>query len=222
MSNKSIPERATYAAEHIFNNEDSKYRPILIGGVLTVLIPLIIPLFILFGFQLKVYKSALEGDERPTFGNILDLLTYGIRSFLVLLPAFILLGIIGSIPNILRVIGVLDSSSVLYLIIVPASVIITTYLSPIFLLQYIDTDTIGGTYDIPRAFSTFLSIEYLIGYTAFFIIASIVQIIALFGMVFIITIPFISIIVTMFSAAYLGDFFRQFSKGPDVEDQFSN
>lgn len=219
MSNKTIPERLTYAVEHPFNNEESKYRAILVGGGITILSLLILPLFILFGFQLRVYQSALNGEERPSFSNIIDLFVYGLKSFVILIPVFLAFGVMGFIPNALALAGVLERTSILYILLAVVTTGLPTYLAPIFVLQYVDTDSIGGTYDLGRALEILSTSDYLIGYTAFMIIVFIIQLLSFIPSLFIITIPFIMITTTIISAAYLGDFFRQFSEGPDVENE---
>ncbi|MBI5957958.1 MAG: DUF4013 domain-containing protein [Chloroflexi bacterium] len=70
----------------------------LIGGVMALLLPCFLPLFILMGYQLRIIRAVLEGhdDELPEWGGIGDDLMAGAVVFagtlLYYLPSFLLVG----------------------------------------------------------------------------------------------------------------------------------
>lgn len=203
-----IESRIRYALKYPFNGEESKYKPILIGGLFVVLSPFIIPFFTVFGYQLRVYEASIEKKPRPEFSGILSLTKEGFIATLALVPAFILVGIFTSAPNILATAGVAPQS--LTSLVTFFLVILSTFISPIFLAIYVDTRSFSDTYDLTRVFSILKNRDYLLQMILFSLLSGLLQIAAVFGSLFLITIPFVSIFVVIVSSAYLGDMFRPY------------
>jgi hypothetical protein len=65
---------------------DDALTTILIGGVLGLLAVLVVPIFLLFGFTVRVLRSVEAGEETPpTFGEWGDLLVDGVKAFAIVL-----------------------------------------------------------------------------------------------------------------------------------------
>jgi hypothetical protein len=209
---KTILKRLEYALKYPFQNDDSPYRAILIGGLMILLTPLIIPLFIVFGYQLRVYESSLKGEDRPKFTNVFDLLVYGLKSSLIITPALILVSLVSYIPTVLKATGAVPLPSPVYSLLLLTFSILSALLTPIFILMHIDTNGIKDTYDISRLVTILTDKKYVIGYLVFLLISITVQFLLLIPSLLIITVPFISMYSSIFVAAYLGDLFKQFSE----------
>lgn len=64
-------------------------KTILIGGVLTILSVLILPLFLLIGYTVRVVRSVAEGEETPpTFDDWGDMLVDGVKGFAITVAYF--------------------------------------------------------------------------------------------------------------------------------------
>lgn len=203
-----IESRIRYALNYPFEGEESKYKPILIGGLFVVLSPFIIPFFTIFGYQLRVYEASIEKRPRPEFSGILALTKEGFIATLVLIPAFILVGILTSVPNLFAMAGVAPEA-----LTAPVTfflVVLSTFISPIFLAMYVDTRSFSDTYDLSRVLSILRNRDYLLQMVLFTLLSGLLQIGAVLGSLFLITIPFISMFVVIVSSAYLGDMFRPY------------
>ena len=67
-------------------NGDDALTTLLIGGVLGLLSVLVVPIFLLFGFTVRVLRSVEDGEEAPpTFGDWGDLFVDGLRAFAITL-----------------------------------------------------------------------------------------------------------------------------------------
>lgn len=67
-------------------NGDDALRTVLIGGVLGLLSVLVVPIFLLFGFTVRVLRSVEAGEEvPPTFGDWGDLFVDGLKAFAIAL-----------------------------------------------------------------------------------------------------------------------------------------
>ena len=65
---------------------DDSLTTILIGGVLGLLSVLIVPIFLLLGFTVRVLRSVESGEETPpTFGEWGDLFVDGLKAFAIVL-----------------------------------------------------------------------------------------------------------------------------------------
>lgn len=76
-----IEEAITYPREG-----DEALTTVLIGGVLGLLSVLVVPVFLLLGFTVRVLRSVEAGEETPpTFGDWGDLLVDGLKAFAIVL-----------------------------------------------------------------------------------------------------------------------------------------
>ena len=88
-----IADVITYPME-----SDEWMRTIIIGGILSFLGFLLIPLFLVYGYLMRVIRSATAGNpEPPTFGDWGELFVEGIKAFVIgliyMLIPFIVLGV---------------------------------------------------------------------------------------------------------------------------------
>lgn len=75
----SINDALTYPTEH-----DEWIQTVLIGGILLLFGFLLLPLFLVYGYIIRVIQHRLDGDpEPPTFGEWEDLFIDGIKTFII-------------------------------------------------------------------------------------------------------------------------------------------
>lgn len=72
---------------------------LVIGGILTLLSPLLVPGFVVLGYGLRVVESILDGEEHPpSFAEWRSMLVDGIKGFIVLLVYVVLpLVVVGAV-----------------------------------------------------------------------------------------------------------------------------
>ncbi|XGI83141.1 DUF4013 domain-containing protein [Halorutilales archaeon Cl-col2-1] len=65
-------------------NSDEAAKNILIGGILTLIGVLILPIFVVSGYYVRVLRTTTQGDERPpSFGDWGDLLVEGLKATVI-------------------------------------------------------------------------------------------------------------------------------------------
>lgn len=88
-----INDALTYPTNH-----DDWKGTILIGGILSLLGFLLIPLLPVYGYLIRVIRYRLDGDPQPpTFGDWEELFVDGIKAFVIMFVYFIIPGIIGAV-----------------------------------------------------------------------------------------------------------------------------
>lgn len=74
---------------------DAWKKTVIIGGVLTLFGFLLIPLFAVYGYVVRVVRDGLEdGSEPPVFGDWVDLIVDGIKVFVIGVVYFLVPGIV--------------------------------------------------------------------------------------------------------------------------------
>lgn len=206
---RNLGDRIEYALKYPFEGEESTYKPLLLGGLFVFLSIFIIPIFAVFGYQIRLYRCSLKEQPRPEFDGILNLISEGFMATLTLLPAFIVVGILSSLPQTLELVG----APVPILVIELVSfilLIISSFITPIFLALYVDTGSFGGTYDLSRISDILTNRDYLIQFIIFSVLASVLQVVLLIPSLLLVTIPFVVMYTVMVTSGYLGDMFRPF------------
>ncbi|WP_435348395.1 DUF4013 domain-containing protein [Haloarchaeobius sp. HRN-SO-5] len=66
------------------------WRPTLVGGLLVLLSILVLPVFVLLGYQARLGRSAANGWPQPELVDVGDLFVEGLKLFAVLLPPVLL------------------------------------------------------------------------------------------------------------------------------------
>jgi hypothetical protein len=70
--------------QYLRNDEDSWVTTVLIGGILSLLSPLVIPAILVLGYLVRVVRETMHGNEdAPVFDDWGDLFSDGIRAFIV-------------------------------------------------------------------------------------------------------------------------------------------
>lgn len=88
-----ISDAITYPTEH-----DDWVKTILIGGVLSAFGFLLLPLFPVYGYVVRVIRHTLDGDPRPpTFSDWEELALDGAKAFLVGAVYMLVPGIVGAV-----------------------------------------------------------------------------------------------------------------------------
>lgn len=213
---ENIGDKIKYALKYPFDGEKSEYKALLVGGVFVFLSIFIIPVFAVFGYQIRVYEASLKEQPRPEFEGILSLISEGFMAALTLFPAFIIVGILISLPQIVELVG----APIPILVVELASFIlavISSFITPIFLALYVDTGSFGGTYDLSRLSDILTNRDYLIQFLIFSVLASVLQVVLLVPLLLFVTIPFVAMYTVMVTSAYLGDMFRPFLEETRVE-----
>ena len=78
---------------------DDSARSLLIGGVLVLLSPFVLPLLPLFGYYLRVLKAGIDGDETPpVFEEWVELSVDGLKAVVVSFVYFL-------VPLVFTIIG---------------------------------------------------------------------------------------------------------------------
>lgn len=128
------------------------WRPVLIGGLLSLFNWLLIPAFIMYGYYIRVLRGgALEEDEAPRFEDIGDLLVDGFKSFLIFLGYII-------IPFVLMLVLLFSAGSItgenggtLFLLvglICGVLLLVMIYLFPVALTAFALTDDLGAAFEL--------------------------------------------------------------------------
>lgn len=142
------------------------WRPVLIGGLLSLFNWLLLPVFIVFGYFLRVLRSAaLEEDQAPRFEDLGDLLVDGFKSFLIflgyvflpLLLELIILFSAGSISGEGRALfAVVGLIGVMFLFVM-------FYLFPVALTAFALTDDLGEAFKFRTIVKSAFTGDYAVG-----------------------------------------------------------
>jgi hypothetical protein len=156
---------------------DDSARSLLIGGVLVLLSPFVLPLLPLFGYYLRVVKAGIDGDETPpVFGEWVELSVDGLKAvvvsfvyFLVPLVFTLIGGIVIGVGAILAqeraVAGVATGIGVVGALFVFASlvtVLLATYVFPAALANMARSGDIADAFALSDVFGVAFSVEYLV------------------------------------------------------------
>ncbi|MFB6093304.1 MAG: DUF4013 domain-containing protein [Haloquadratum sp.] len=79
-------------------NDDQWIKTVLIGGVLSLLGIFIVPTFFVLGYFLRVIRRTMHGDEQPpVFDDWGDLLSDGLKAFVVVFVYGLIPGVVGAV-----------------------------------------------------------------------------------------------------------------------------
>lgn len=222
MSSNQI-DRLRFAAKYPFSNNDSKYGPILKGGIFFLGSSLILPYFVLFGYMFEVIESVLLGDDEiPRFTNYGRYFKQGLIGFVALLPVFLIGFLSNTLINILRLQGVAQGSTVL--IGVSLSFILSlagSYITPALLIQFARKRSIVETYDLEQLSTLVFSKDYIIGSVFFYVLVSIAYIGFAFLSLLIIPLllfPFIGAYLIFVSQAFFADIYAEVDSDEEEDE----
>ncbi|MDZ7745727.1 MAG: DUF4013 domain-containing protein [Halobacteriales archaeon] len=159
-----------------FAGEDSA-RSLLIGGVLVLLSPLVVPLFPLFGYYLRVITAGIDGDETPpAFEEWVELSVEGLKAVVVsfvyfLAPlVFTVVGafIIGAgallaqdraLTGVATGIGIVGA---LFVFASVVSILLAMYVFPAALANMARSGDITDAFALSTVFGVAFSVEYFV------------------------------------------------------------
>lgn len=154
---------------------DDALMTVLIGGVLTMLSILLIPVFFVFGYFLRVLERTVEGvDEPPKFDEWGDLFKNGLLAFLVtvvyyLIPilAFAVLGGLGALTGS----GDLAAAGGLLAVLVSGVLFVAlTYVYPAAMTNFARTGSVGDAFAFGEISDVVLSSDYFVAWLLGFVI----------------------------------------------------
>lgn len=160
-------------------NRDGWLRPVLIGGLLTVLSPLLFPVFFLQGYYARVLRGATNDDPAPPrFDDWVDLLVDGLRFLVVnvlvavaVLAVVALVGVVfGSGSLLAGAIGQSDGGAVAGALgavgtaVVVAASLAVGYVAPAALANFAREDSIAAAVDVSTILAGAATVEYLVGW----------------------------------------------------------
>lgn len=184
-------EALSYPTEH-----DDWLITVLIGGVLTFLGFLILPLLLVYGYVVRVIQTTTAGEARPpVFEDWGPLLVDGAKAAIIgivytLIP-LVLIGIL------VAVVAVLDLPTALFVLIVLLSfplVLAFTYLATVGIVIFAREDSIGAAFDLARVREIALSRSYVVPWLLAVVVAMLVGIVGV--------IPFIGQLLAPFAVFY--------------------
>jgi hypothetical protein len=158
-------------------NDDGWTKTALIGGVLLFFGWLLVPVFVLYGFYLRVLRGTIEGDDQPpAFDDFGGLISDGLRAFAVALGYaaipivvwvfFLVVG--GLLRGALGVVVGLVGSLVMFVL-----GLALAYLLPAGLASLAERDSIGAAFDVdsirPVVTSSNYAMSWLIGFAMVFV-----------------------------------------------------
>lgn len=146
---------------------------ILVGGVLGLLSPLVLPAFVLTGYYVRVLGRTARGDdEPPAFDDPGDLLVTGLVGTVVSLAyavvptvayAVVVFGLLGAGAGVGgRGGGLLAGIGILTMLLFVPLALLIYYVVPAALANYAREDSIGAAFDVGALKPVLLSGEYLL------------------------------------------------------------
>jgi hypothetical protein len=158
-------------------NDDDWMKTALVGGVLLLFSWLLVPIFVLYGFYLRILRGAIHNDEQPpAFEDFGSLLSDGLRAFAVALAYaavpivvwvfFLVVG--GVLRGALGALVGLVGSLVMFVL-----GLAIAYLLPAGLASLAESDSIGAAFDVeairPVVTSTNYAMSWLVGFAMVFV-----------------------------------------------------
>ncbi len=191
---------------------DDAVRTVAIGGLLSILSVLIIPIFFILGYLVRVLRQTATGnDEPPVFDEWGDLGVDGAKAFVIaFVYSFVplaLLGIIGIFGIGVALLGLGDSAAggliggtvaLLLAVVAFAASLAGIYVTPAALSNYVSTDRLAGGFDFGTIWAAISTKPYAIGWLyAFAVILAGAFVVSVFSVV-----PVIGTILGLFVQFY--------------------
>lgn len=188
--NEMIGDAISYPTQH-----DDWLKTVLIGGALIFLSFLVIPAFLLFGYQIRVLRYAATDEQAPpTFGEWDDLIVDGLKGVVITIAYIFII-------EFILVIGVMMDSIVGSIITLLASLLLIAamYLLPVALTNFALTGSIRDAFDISTITDAGFTSDYLVALILSFVVGLVFQIVASLSMLLLfagVFVLFYAIIVT--------------------------
>ena len=160
-------------------NADDWLQTVLIGGILSALQFLVVPVFVVQGYSVRVLRNAATGTERPpSFTDWGDLIVDGLKlivvelvyAFVVLLPILVVVAVSGAafvggrgglLAGLVGVVGVL---------VAVVLALVAAYVLPAALANFAVEDSMAAAFDL----STVLAIAFTGDYAVAWVVAVVV------------------------------------------------
>lgn len=155
------------------------WMPLIIGAGLSLLGVFILPLFILYGYAVRVGQAGAAGADRiPDYDDWVGLLTEGVLLFVAFLPIiFIGLIVFGGLTMTAAVADTPAAFGFMVLFAFPLGLLLA-YFGGAILPTYIATGSVGATYRDLTFLRFALTFPYLKGFVLFFALQIVVGILA--------------------------------------------
>ncbi len=191
---------------------DDAVRTVAIGGLLSILSVLIIPIFFVLGYLVRVLRQTTTGnDEPPVFDEWGDLGVDGAKAFVIaFVYSFVplaLLGIIGIFGIGVALLGLGDSAAggliggtvaLLLAVVAFAASLAGIYVTPAALSNYVSTDRLAGGFAFGTIWAAISTKTYAVGWLyAFAVILAGAFVVSVFSVV-----PVIGTILGLFVQFY--------------------
>lgn len=215
---------------------DDGVKSVLIGGVLGLLGFLIIPIFFVQGYTVRVLQVAMDGgEEAPPFDEWGDLLVDGLKLFVItlayfLVPMVLLFGALFAFVGISAV-GVgaggepspaaLTGAGIVGLLLISVGFILfllVAYLVPAAVANFAHKDDLGAAFDVRTVIDAAFSADYFVAVVFAILVGLLAGILSFLLSIIIVgllLVPFLSFYVQV-ATYYL--FGRGFVKGLGLDD----
>lgn len=166
----SIGDAITYPME-----SDDWITTILIGGVLSLLSFLIVPIFLVFGYQIRVVRARLDGDPvPPTFGDWGELLADGLKAFVI----YVIYLLVPTIVFVVTVGGAIAAAATGGEEGIPAAItgaiggflisfllsLIFGYFAAVGIVNFARRDSVGAAFDFGTIIDVATDMEFLVAF----------------------------------------------------------
>ncbi|MFC6733196.1 MULTISPECIES: DUF4013 domain-containing protein [unclassified Haladaptatus] len=160
-------------------NGDNWLKTIAIGGVLTLLSFLIVPIFLVQGYFMRILRSAVRGEAgAPEFDEWMDLLTEGLMSFVIALVYVGIPGIIFTVGMFVlgfgAVAGAQTGSSglmaglgivgLLFGLVMFVVLLLAGYVVPAAMANFATKQSFGAGFEFGTVMSIALTSDYLVAW----------------------------------------------------------
>ncbi|WP_336023179.1 DUF4013 domain-containing protein [Halobellus salinisoli] len=149
--------------QYLRTDEDRWVRTVLIGGILSLLSALVVPMFLVLGYLVRVVRGTMHDDDRPpVFDEWGNLLVDGVKAFVVafvygLVPGIIAAVVIGGGILSFVVGGGSESGSLIGLGMVGVLLgsllalvlsLLAAYVIPAAIAAFAETDRMGSAFSV--------------------------------------------------------------------------
>jgi len=174
------------AVEYPRNNEDEWLRTVAIGGVLTFLSFLLVPLFFVYGYVLRAIRGTLDGEnEPPVFDEWGELLIEGVQGWIIGIVYMLVPLVVGSVTVGSAILSVATGSDVgLALTQMFIGFVVTTALALVFgyvavaaIVNFAREERFGAAFDFALIKDVLTTQSYAVAWllsVAVFIVAGII------------------------------------------------
>lgn len=174
-----ISESINYLRE-----SDDWVRTFVIGGLLGLLSVLVVPMFALVGYSLRVIRAVVAGEPAPQFDDWGDLLVEGFKGFVISFAYFLLPTIVFGFAFASVIGGVLSGSDAgiasaiagafLFVLLGAVLTLVIAYVAPVGLVRFAQSGRMGDAF----AFGSFRPVLFSGTYATAWLVAFGISVVA--------------------------------------------